>query len=56
MNTFNWTCEGTGILTINTLERAFDSGNLDPLLINDGYISGFEKAETPGAATPRESR
>ncbi|WP_277405467.1 hypothetical protein [Lacrimispora xylanisolvens] len=56
MNTFNWTPEGTEILTINTLERAFDAGNLDPLLINDGHIIGFEKAKTPGAATPRESR
>lgn len=56
MNTFNWTPEGTEILTINTLERAFDAGNLDPLLINDGHIIGFEKLETPGAATPRDSR
>ncbi len=56
MNTFSWTPEGTEILSINTLEIAFDAGNLNPLLINDGHIIGFEKAETPGAATPRESR
>ena len=56
MYSLNWTQEEIEILTINTLERAFDAGNLDPLLINDGHIIGFEKAETPGAATPRESR
>jgi len=56
MNTFNWTPEEIESLTINTLERAFNAGHLYPLLINDGHIIGFEKLETPGAATPRESR
>lgn len=56
MNTFNWTPEGIEDLTINTLERAFDAGHLDPLLVNDGHIIGFEKTETPTAGTVRESR
>lgn len=56
MNTFNWTPEGIESLSIYTLERAIESGNLDPLLINDGHIIGYENAETPGAATPRDSR
>jgi len=51
-----WTLVEIDNLSINTLERALNAGNLDPLLINDGHIIGFEKAETPGAATPRESR
>lgn len=56
MNALNWTPEEIESLSINTLERAFDAGHLDPLLINDGHIIGCENAETPGAATPRESR
>ncbi len=51
-----WTLVNVDNLSIDVLERAFDAGNLKPLLINDGHIIGFEKAETPGAATPRESR
>jgi len=56
MYSLNWTQEEIERLTINTLERAIESGNLDPLLINDGHIIGFEKAETPAAGTARESR
>ncbi len=56
MYSLNWTQEEIESLTINTLERAIESGNLDPLLINDGHIIGYENAETPGAATPRDSR
>ncbi|WP_166432512.1 hypothetical protein [Lacrimispora amygdalina] len=55
MNSLNWTQEEIESLTINTLERAIDAGNLDPLIINDGHIIGCENAETPGAATPRDS-
>ena len=51
-----WTPEEIESLTIDTLERAFDAGNLNPLLINDGRIAGDEKAETPGGATPRDSK
>lgn len=50
-----WTPAEINSLSINALEKAFDSGNLDMLLINDGCVVGYEKAETPGAATPRES-
>ena len=56
MNSLNWKQEEIESLTISTLERAFDAGNLDPLLINDGHIIGCENEGTPGAATPRESR
>lgn len=56
MNSLNWTQEEIESLTINTLERAINAGNLDPLLINDGHVIGCENAETLGAATPRESR
>lgn len=58
MKTFNihWTPAEIESLSINALEKAFDAGHLDPLLINDGRIIGCENAETPGAATPRESR
>ncbi len=51
-----WTLVEVDNLSIDVLERAFDAGNLDPLLINDGYIVGFEKTETPAAGTARESR
>lgn len=56
MKSLNWTPEEIENLSINALERAFNAGNLDPLLINDGHVIGCEKTETPGAATPRESR
>jgi hypothetical protein len=56
LKAIQWTVAEIDSLSINALERAFDAGHLDPLLINDGHIIGFEKAETPGAATPRESR
>ncbi|MDK2965105.1 hypothetical protein [Lacrimispora sp.] len=55
MNSLNWTQEEIESLTINTLERAIESGNLDPLLINDGHIIGSENAETPAAGTAGES-
>lgn len=51
-----WTLVEVDNLSIDVLEKAFDTRHLDPLLINDGRIIGFEKTETPGAATPRESR
>jgi len=58
MKTFNiqWTPEEIESLSLNSLERAFDAGHLDPLLINDGHIIGCENAETPAAGTARESR
>jgi hypothetical protein len=43
-------------LSIDALERAINSGHIDPLLISNGHVIGCEKTETPGAATPRESR
>ncbi len=51
-----WTSAEIESLSINALERAFDAGHLGPLVINDGHVIGYEKTETPGAATPRESR
>lgn len=51
-----WTLVEVDNLSIDVLEKAFDTGHLDPLLINDGHIIGFEKAETPAAGTARESR
>lgn len=58
MKAFNiqWTPAEIESLSINALERAFDAGHLDPLMINDGHIIGFEKLETPAAGTARESR
>ena len=43
-------------MPVETLAAAVSVGDLKPLLINDGHILGCENAETPGAATPRESR
>lgn len=43
-------------LSVEALAAGVASGDLKPLLINDGRIVGCEKTETPGAATPRESR
>lgn len=43
-------------LPVEVLAAAVSVGDLKPLLINDGRITGYENAETPGAATPRESR
>lgn len=51
-----WTSAEIESLSINALEGAFDAGHLGPLVINDGHVIGYEKTETPGAATPRESR
>lgn len=51
-----WTAAEIECLSLNALERAFDAGHLGPLIINDGHVVGYENAETPGAATPRESR
>ncbi|WP_367567277.1 hypothetical protein [Lacrimispora sp.] len=42
-------------LPVEVLAAAVSVGDLKPLLINDGHIIGYENAETPGAATPRES-
>lgn len=43
-------------MPVETLGAAVSVGDLKPLLINDGRIIGCENAETPGAATPRESK
>lgn len=43
-------------MPVETLAKAVSVGDLKPLLINDGRIVGCENAETPGAATPRESK
>jgi len=56
MNALNWTPAEVESLTMDALERAFDAGNLDPLVVNNGHVVDFENAETPGAATPRDSR
>lgn len=51
-----WTSAEIESLSINALERAFNAGHLGPLIIKNGHVVGCEKVETPGAATPRESR
>lgn len=51
-----WILEELEDMPIDVLEDSFNNGLFNPLLINDGHIIGFENAETPGAATPRESK
>lgn len=43
-------------MPVDVLEDSVKNGLFKPLLINDGHIIGCENAETPGAATPRESK
>lgn len=43
-------------IPVETLAAAILAGDLKPLQINDGHIIGCIKTETPGAATPRESK
>lgn len=50
-----WTLVEVDNLSIDALEKAFDAGNLEPLLINDGRIVGCKKTETPAAGTVGES-
>lgn len=45
MSTLNWAPEEIESLTLDTLERAFIAGNLDPLLINDGHVVGCENTQ-----------
>lgn len=51
-----WILEELEDVPVDVLVGAVEYGMLNPLLINDGRIVGCEKAETPGAATPRESK
>lgn len=51
-----WILEELEDVPVDVLADSIEKGILKPLLINDGRIVGCEKAETPGAATPRESR
>lgn len=41
---------------VSMLDMWVYEGTQNSLCINDGRIVGCEKAETPGAATPRESK
>ena len=51
-----WIFEELEDVPVDVLADSIEKGILKPLLINDGRIVGCEKAETPGGATPRESR
>lgn len=51
-----WILEELEDVPVDVLADSIEKGILKPLLINDGRIVGCEKAETPGVATPRESR
>lgn len=56
MELAKWILEELEDMPLQMLADAVESKTFKPLLINDGHIIGCEKAETPGAATPRESR
>ena len=51
-----WILEELEDVPVDVLADSIEKGILKPLLINDGRIAGCENAETPGAATPRESK
>ncbi|ADL03967.1 hypothetical protein [Lacrimispora saccharolytica] len=56
MELAKWILEELEDMPLEMLADAVESKSFKPLLINDGHIIGYEKAETPGAATPRESK
>lgn len=45
MSTLNWTPAEIESLTLDTLARAFNAGNLEPLIINNGHVVGCERGE-----------
>ncbi|MDF2885836.1 MAG: tetratricopeptide 2 repeat protein [Lacrimispora sp.] len=51
-----WILEELEDMPVDVLADSVENGLFKSLQINDGHIIGCEKAETPGAATPRESR
>lgn len=51
-----WILEELEDMPVDVLADSVKNGLFNPLLINDGRIIGCENAETPGDATPRESR
>ena len=56
MELARWLLKELEDMPIELLAKAVESRTFKPLLINDGHITGCEDKETPGAATPRESR
>lgn len=56
MELAKWILDELEEMPIEVLADAVESRTLKSLLINDGRIVGCEETETPGAATPRESK